>query len=68
MPHPNVGKFRAGNKYFQGGAVGAYSDVRFENCDFIQNGAADETAFAPSIRGGGATFVSPMNATILLLL
>ncbi len=46
----------AGNKYFQGGAVGAYSDVRFENCDFIQNGAADETAFAPSIRGGGAIY------------
>lgn len=43
-------------EYYQGGAVGAYSDVRFENCNFIQNGACDYADYAPSLRGGGAIY------------
>lgn len=43
-------------EYYQGGAVGAYSDVRFEECNFIQNGASDYTDNAPVIRGGGAIY------------
>lgn len=44
------------NQYFQGGAMCALSPVRFENCTFIHNAAADETAHAPGIRGGGAIY------------
>lgn len=46
----------AGNKYFQGGALCALSPVRFENCSFIRNCAADESAWAPTMRGGGAIY------------
>lgn len=46
----------AGNRYFQGGALCALSPVRFENCSFIRNCAADESAWAPTIRGGGAIY------------
>lgn len=46
----------AGNRYFQGGAMCALSPVRFENCSFIRNGSGDQTAFAPTERGGGAIY------------
>ena len=44
------------NQYFQGGAMCALSPVRFENCSFVHNAAADETAHAPAMRGGGAIY------------
>ncbi len=46
----------ANNRYFQGGALCALSPVRVENCRFIGNCAADESAWAPSLRGGAAIY------------
>jgi hypothetical protein len=48
----------ATGEFYQGGAVAAYSPVRFDRCSFVQNGACDEAAFAESgkPRGGGAIY------------
>ena len=47
-----------GNRYFQGGAIGAYGPIRLEDCRLVKNCAADYVAGAPAIRGGGAVYAT----------
>ena len=45
------------NLYVQGGAVGTYSPVRFENCAFVENAGCDiNVNWIPAGRGGGAIY------------
>ncbi len=45
------------NLFVQGGAVGAYSPVRFESCTFVENAGCDiNVNWVPAGRGGGAIY------------
>lgn len=45
------------NLFVQGGAVGAYSPVRFEDCAFVENAGCDiNVNWIPAGRGGGAIY------------